>query len=215
MEGIEDYDFSFKIVVGGSPNVGKTNVIQRFANDLFMEESRPTLGIDFVLKDVEFDDKVVRCQIWDTAGQEKLKAIAKMYYKNANGVLFIFDITDRSSFEALNGWMEELHSNVPEGIPMVILGNKADLSQDRKVTAEEATAYAKARGTYYIEVSAKENAGKEIEQAVVSLLKDMVKLIDIKQDKANIRAESIGRRSVKITQAKSATKGQANNRKCC
>lgn len=215
MEGTEDYDFSFKIVVGGSPNVGKTNIIQRFANDLFIEESRPTLGIDFVLKDVEFDGKVVRCQIWDTAGQEKLKAIAKMYYKNANGVLFIFDITDRSSFEALDGWMDELHTNVPEGIPMVILGNKSDLGGDRKVTVDEASAYAKAKGTYYIEVSAKENSSKEIEKAVVSLLKDMVNQIEVKEDKSNIRKQSIGRRSVKLAQPKSSAQQQGRSRLCC
>jgi small GTP-binding protein len=213
MENADEFDFSFKIAVGGVANVGKTNVVHRFVHDAFRDDARPTLGIDFVVKDVEVGDKVVRCQIWDTAGQERLNAIAKMFYRNVNGIVLVFDITDRDSFEALGYWFEEMRDNTPENTPSIVLGNKADLHSDRKVTFEEAAAMTKSRGSFYAEVSAKDNPNNGIQEALVYLLKELVTRIQSGVD-LTFRQESRGTRSSTLLRLQEARRPQKRG-SCC
>lgn len=211
MADLEEYDYSFKIVVAGEPNVGKTNIVQRFAHNMFTEDSRPTLGMDFVIKDIMIGSKVVRCQVWDTAGQERMLSIAKIYYKNSNGVLFIFDITERSSFDRLDYWIKEMRSALEDSVPFVILGNKSDLSKDRKVTTEEAMNFAKQQGSYYIELSAKDPKNNEIDSAIESLLTRVVKSVENVNEKPIIRQSSFGKRAMKLSRSKMET----GSKKCC
>lgn len=103
-----EYDFVFKIVIIGNSSVGKSSLLLRFADDVFHETFLPTIGVDFKIRTIEQSGSVVKLQMWDTAGQEKFKTIVSAYYKGAQGILLVFDVTDRRSFEDLKGWITEV-----------------------------------------------------------------------------------------------------------
>ena len=145
-------DYSIKIVLTGDSGVGKTKLIARYVNDIFEDNSSPTVGLDFALKETIVTGQRVQCQIWDTAGQEKLKAIASAYYKNAHGVVLVFDITNKASFEKIPRWLEEVRNNLEDKVPIILVGNKTDLMTDREVSALEAKSFAEENGFYYLEV---------------------------------------------------------------
>lgn len=94
-----DLEYLFKIIIIGDAGVGKSNILIRYTKDMFDASNKPTIGIEFSSKTIDVDSKKVKLQIWDTAGQERYRAVAKQYYKGAAGVMIVYDITKRSSFE--------------------------------------------------------------------------------------------------------------------
>lgn len=94
-----DLEYLFKIIIIGDAGVGKSNILIRYTKDMFDAANKPTIGIEFSSKTIDVDSKKVKLQIWDTAGQERYRAVAKQYYKGAAGVMIVYDITKRSSFE--------------------------------------------------------------------------------------------------------------------
>jgi len=100
----QDYDYLFKVLIIGNSCVGKSNILLRFSENVFHESFLPTIGVDFKIKNVEVNDKVVKLHIWDTAGQERFKTITATYYKGAHGIIIVYDITDRSSFNDVENW---------------------------------------------------------------------------------------------------------------
>ena len=115
-----------------------------------------SIGVDFKLKNIEIDSKKIKLQIWDTAGQERFKTITTSYYKGAHAILIVFDITDRDSFDHVRNWMADIDKFAKEGVLRILVGNKCDLEQNRKVRKEEAEEIAKKYGINYIETSAKD-----------------------------------------------------------
>jgi len=173
------FDFLFKTIIVGDPGVGKTSITMRFATGVFREKYLPTIGVEFSVKDVEIDDKKVKLQLWDTGSQDRFNYIRPMYYKGSYGVLVVFDITKRISFENLDKWFFEVYNNCEGIIPAILVGNKTDLKDKRVVTAEEAIEYAKKKQSEYklkslpyYEVSAKE--GKQINEIYYHLTKLMI-----------------------------------------
>ena len=134
----KDFDYLFKIVLIGDSNVGKSQLLSRFSKDAFNLESRATIGVEFATKTMTKNEKQLKVQIWDTAGQEKYRAMASSYYRGASGVLIIFDITKRSSFENVTTWLDEVRNQSKEGVEAVLIGNKSDLQNQRTVSQEEA-----------------------------------------------------------------------------
>ena len=114
-----------------------------------------SIGVDFKLKNIEIDSKKIKLQIWDTAGQERFKTITTSYYKGAHAILIVFDITDRDSFDHVRNWMADIDKFAKEGVLRILVGNKCDLEQNRKVRKEEAEEIAKKYGINYIETSKK------------------------------------------------------------
>ena len=115
-----------------------------------------SIGVDFKLKNIEIDSKKIKLQIWDTAGQERFKTITTSYYKGAHAILIVFDITDRDSFDHVRNWMADIDKFAKEGVLRILVGNKCDLEQNRRVRKEEAEEIAKKYGINYIETSAKD-----------------------------------------------------------
>ena len=115
-----------------------------------------SIGVDFKLKNIEIDSKKIKLQIWDTAGQERFKTITTSYYKGAHAILIVFDITDRDSFDHVRNWMADIDKFAKEGVLRILVGNKCDLEQERKVRSEEAKEIANKYGIKYIETSAKD-----------------------------------------------------------
>lgn len=151
-----------KVVVLGQQGAGKTSTVTRYVENTFSPQIAPTVGASFFSKKIEFCDKVVKLQIWDTAGQERFKAMAPMFYRNANAAILIYDITSASSFESMKGWVVELRRNVEGAMVLCVLGNKIDLVNKREVSKDEAVSYAKSIGAQYYEVSALTDQGIEL-----------------------------------------------------
>ena len=129
----------------------------RFTKNIFHSEFLNSIGVDFKSKDLRVDGKRIKLQIWDTAGQERYRTITSSYYKGAHAIVVVFDITNRSSFEHILRWMEDINKYAKENILKFVVGNKSDLIQEREVKYEEARALASEMNATYFNVSAKEN----------------------------------------------------------
>ena len=147
-------DYKLKIVAIGDSGVGKTNLIKRFITNTFNQNSKATLGVEFISKSYKIKNHIFKIEVWDTAGQERYKSITAVYYNGAKGALIVYDITSRNSFNNLDKWMTEIKDKTSNDIKLMIIGNKIDLKQFREVTIEEAVAKAKELGIPLMETSA-------------------------------------------------------------
>ena len=152
--------YIIKILTLGDTMVGKSSIVLRFSDDKFDENQFATIGIDFKTKYIKVKDASVKVLIWDTAGQEKFRNIAKQYYKGANGVLLIYDVCNRKSFERIEYWISELkENNKIDELYTILVGNKIDLPERRVISREEGEKYASDNNINYSEVSAKTGEG--------------------------------------------------------
>ena len=152
--------YIIKILTLGDTLVGKSSIVLRFSDNRFDDNQLATIGIDYKTKYIKVKDASVKVLLWDTAGQEKFRNIARQYYKGANGVLLIYDVCDRKSYERIGFWMDELkQNNEIEQLYIILVGNKIDLEEKRVITREEAEKYAEDNNINYLEVSAKTGEG--------------------------------------------------------
>ena len=150
------FDVKYKIMVLGESKVGKTSLIKRYTKDQFGGVYLTTVGMDFQDKIIEIEDKKVRLQVWDTAGQERFRNVTKSYFQSSQGLLVVYDITDKDSFENINFWMENVKKNAPENVKLILVGNKCDLANERKVTIEDGENKARNYNIKFFESSAKD-----------------------------------------------------------
>merc|ERR1712137_283970 len=161
---------SFKIVLLGEGCVGKTSIVLRYCENQFNENHITTIQASFLRKALNISAQRVNLAIWDTAGQERFHALGPIYYRDANGALLVYDVTDRDSFLKVKMWVKELRRMLGADIALTIAGNKVDLP--RVVPLEEAEAYAATVGAKHFNTSAKKNEG--IEELFLDLAKRMV-----------------------------------------
>ena len=149
-----------KIVLLGESGVGKTSLVQRFAYDQFKDSCVPTLGATFISKILDLSPcDAVKLQIWDTAGQEKYRSLAAMYYQDSAVALLVYDITNAESFKQLNYWLGELKTKAPESIKIAIAASKCDLVEQEAVKTEEGVKFAQAHQAIHQLTSAKDASG--------------------------------------------------------
>lgn len=148
------FDYLFKIVLAGDAEVGKSNVLSRFIRNEFSVDSRSTIGVEFATRTIAVEDKRIKAQVWDTAGQTRYRAITAAYYRGAVGALLMYDVTKPSTFASIKRWVEELREHASPHIATLLVGNKTDLEPLRAVTTEEAAAFAAENGMEFIETSA-------------------------------------------------------------
>jgi len=172
-----------KLVLLGDSNVGKSNLASRFTWNDFKSDSKPTIGVEFGTKTVQIEETTVKAQVWDTAGQEKFRAITNAYYRGAYGALIVYDITRRLSFEHVKRWLDELRHFTTDCVVMLV-GNKLDLKNMREVTTEEAIVLAKKNNVSFIETSALDTTN--VEEAFISVLKEIHHNLAKKPMKANV-----------------------------
>jgi Ras-related protein Rab-1A len=150
-----DYDYLFKVLIVGNSGAGKSCLLLRFAEDMFSDSYISTIGVDFKIRKIDLDGAAVKMQIWDTAGQERFRTITRSYYRGSNGVIIVYDIADRESFEQIQHWMCEVDAHASADVCRLLVGNKADLAEKRAVKTDEGAALARQFGIPFIETSAK------------------------------------------------------------
>jgi len=145
----------FKLVLLGESAVGKSSLVLRFVKGQFHEFQESTIGAAFLTQTVCLDDTTVKFEIWDTAGQERYHSLAPMYYRGAQAAIVVYDITNADTFERAKSWVKELQRQASPNIVIALAGNKADLTTNRIVEYDEASAYAEENSLLFMETSAK------------------------------------------------------------
>ena len=147
----------YKILLIGDLSVGKSSVILRYIEDYFSGNMMSSIGVDFKTKQIEINDRLIKMQIWDTAGHEKFRTITTSYYKSAHAIIVLYDITDINTFEHVKNWMIDIDKFAKAGVLRLLIGNKIDLNDNRQVTKEAGETLANKYGVNFFEVSAKDN----------------------------------------------------------
>mgnify|MGYP001337083874 CR=1 FL=1 len=155
------YNYLFKFVVLGDSNVGKSCLLFRLQKDKFNSLHETTIGVDFFVHNIIINDKKIKLQIWDTAGQEVYNAITSLYYKDSNGCLIVFDVCNRESFIHCRDWLRKVKSKNCTKAIITLVGNKIDQYDKRVISREEAEHFARENGINYIETSVKDNINCE------------------------------------------------------
>ena len=152
--------FLFKLLVIGDSGVGKSALLQGFAdNKPFTELHKATIGVDFRNKDIKHEDDNIKLQIWDTAGQEKYHDVTSSVYREAHGIIIVYDVTNSDSFENIHYWLKGIDEHADEGCKRLLVGNKSDLDDKRKVSYERGVKLAEEMGMPFLEASAKNDEG--------------------------------------------------------
>ena len=162
-----NYDLTLKLLIVGDSSVGKSNFVMRLINNEFNKNYMTTSGIDLKTTDIEIKNKKIHIQLWDTAGQEKYKAITKNLFLKVMGALILYDITNETSYNNLKAWVSLIKEECGKHMQLILVGNKSDLNLDRKVDKEVVINYAKEQKIEYIETSSK--TGENVKKAVTML----------------------------------------------
>jgi len=202
----EGDDELFKLVLIGDSGVGKSSLLIRFADDYYSDSYISTIGVDFRIKTVDIGNGTkVTLQIWDTAGQERFHHMTSSYYRDAEGIIIVFDLGDLQSFEHLEEWMRDVDNIAPKDVVKLVVGNKADLlGDDRQVSADQLQRWAEQYDLQYLEASAKTRAG--VDNAFVEMAKKL-------NQQFSQRAKQVETNKVKLAAPAGTDKGAAPG--CC
>ena len=168
----DKYDLSFKMIVIGDAGVGKSCLTSRACKDTFSIDYSATVGFEFFTYTTKIDNKIIKLQIWDTCGQEIYRSLITNFYRNASLAMMVYSIDYRESFININRWLKEVKIQSNPDVKVVLIGNKADLNDDRQVTYQEAKRYKDENQIlYFEEASAKTGINaKEIFNEAARLL---------------------------------------------
>ncbi|KAL5106232.1 Ras-related protein Rab-26 [Taenia crassiceps] len=166
-------DYFFKLLLLGDAFVGKTSLLIRFKDKTFLKGSYiSTVGIDYKTKLISCEGKLVKLQLWDTAGQERFRSLTKSYYRDADAVMLVYDVTKQETFVNIKSWLHDLSSHAPSSTVVAIVGNKTDDSGKRVVKTQDGASLAAESETLFLETSAK--AGTNVDSAFFSITKSLI-----------------------------------------
>ncbi|KAF8767959.1 ras-related protein Rab-13-like [Argiope bruennichi] len=186
----------FKILILGDAMVGKSCVLQRYADDRFSDTVAPTIGVDYRPVYREFRNQLTKLMIWDTAGTEKFKSITKSFYHGAHGALVVYDVTQKDTLYALPKWIAEL-KHICGGIPIVIVGNKCDFKAKDKVSEEDIASFIEELGYTDRHFLISACTGENVEQAFSALINILMDETHIITDSYTVRISSKNRHTEK------------------
>lgn len=170
------YAYLFKYIIIGDTGVGKSCLLLQFTDKRFQPVHDLTIGVEFGARMITIDNKPIKLQIWDTAGQESFRSITRSYYRGAAGALLVYDITRRETFNHLAGWLEDARNHANSNMTIMLIGNKCDLAHRRAVTFEEGQQFAKENGLIFMETSAK--TAQNVEEAFINTASKIYKKIE-------------------------------------
>jgi len=183
------YAYLFKYIIIGDTGVGKSCLLLQFTDKRFRADHNLTIGVEFGARLITIDNKQIKLQIWDTAGQESFRSITRSYYRGASGALLVYDVSRRDSFSHLSRWLEEARQHANPHTVIMLIGNKADLDK-REVTYEEGASFARQNGLVFSETSAK--TAQNVEEVFISTARQIYENIqnnvyDLSNDSHGIR----------------------------
>jgi len=156
-----EYDYLFKLLLIGDSGVGKSCLLLRFAEDSYTESYLSTIGVDFKIRTIDLEGKTIKLQIWDTAGQERFRTITAAYYRGAQGIIVVYDVTDSESFENVKMWLKEIDRYAAENVDKLLIGNKSDLVNKKVIEYSIAKELADSLSIPFLETSAKDSVNVE------------------------------------------------------
>lgn len=206
----ESYNYVYKIILLGDSTVGKSSLMRRFVENKFDFNTSTTFGVDNLTKCVEIDEEKIMLSIWDTAGQEKYQSIVPAYFRGSHAGIFIYDITNESSFFKVNYWLGQARELSAKDITFVLIGNKADLDSQRKVSQKSALDLARNNNMLFFETSCL--TSENVESAFMQLVQRLYG----KEEKAQKKTESTHSvlRGISI-QGNNSVKENPEKAKCC
>jgi small GTP-binding protein len=183
-------DIVYKVLLLGDSTVGKTCFLLRYCDKTFQDAHLSTIGLDYRLKSMTLKNKKnIKLQIWDTAGQDRFRAITKNYYKGANGIILIYDVTNLQTFENVKNWITQIREEANKNVVIFLAGNKADLPEEsRAVQKEDGQKMAEEYNIPFQETSAKEGINvNETFQELVEKIDEVFSKLEIpKAEQKNI-----------------------------
>jgi len=184
----QKFHYLLKYVIVGDSAVGKSNILLRYIYNSFSEDFRTTIGVEFATKNIEINKKIYRVQLWDTAGQENFRSLARGYYKNSVCAIVVYDITNHESFENIQLWIDDCVKQTSKSVLLFLIGNKTDLNSKRQVSYGEGESFAKLHKMFFLETSAKEDNN------INELFELSVKQIDknIRENKYDLENDNCG-----------------------
>ncbi|XP_058037434.1 ras-related protein Rab-2B isoform X2 [Ahaetulla prasina] len=182
------YAYLFKYVIIGDTGVGKSCLLLQFTDKRFVAVHDLTIGVEFGARMITIENKKIKLQIWDTAGQESFRSITRSYYRGTAGALLVYDITRRETFNHLYAWLEDARQHSSPHMVIMLIGNKSDMEHRRVVQKEEGEAFAREHGMVFMETSAKTAAN--VEEAFLNTAKAIYR--KIQQGELDISNEGNG-----------------------
>ena len=174
----------YKILLLGDSMVGKTCFLLKYTDKSFQEIHMSTIGLDYRLKTLTLKNrKTVKLQIWDTAGQDRFRSITKNYYKKANGIILIYDVTNKKSYKNISVWINQIKEEADPNVVIYLAGNKIDMEEERKIKTEEGEKLAEEYNFPFKETSAKEDIN------INETFEDLVEIIDEEFSKSKTDAK--------------------------
>ena len=183
-------DITLKFLTLGDSMVGKTSIVLRFVDNIFYDQTKSTIGVDFKTKVIKFGNKHIKIKVWDTAGQERFRTITRQYYKNAEGMILIYDVTEQKTFEQVGDWVTSIMENKQKDAKVILVGNKIDC-KERIITKEQGEELAQKYNLPYYETSA--STGQNVHKIVEALAEEILKSqYIIEHDGSKITLKEIG-----------------------
>ena len=153
----DTYDYNYKIILLGDGGVGKSSMIQKFVYDIFTIHTTATIGVVNTTKVVNVDNQKILLNIWDTAGQEKYRSMLSSFFRGCRAAILVYDITNEHTFKSLDYWMAQVREMGGDSVKFLLVGNKADLESNRRVTQKTGLDMARNNGMLFMETSCANN----------------------------------------------------------
>ena len=170
----EEVGDEIKVILIGNSGVGKTNLINIIMGNPFNEEQDATTASTFSGKNITIDKKKYKIFLWDTIGQEKFRQLTKMFFNGAKIVLFVYDVTNKESFEALPNWIKDVDEQIGPNYIRGVIANKIDLIYNEEVNQEEGKEFANSIKAKFLMTSAKTESPKKFEKLLIELVKEYI-----------------------------------------
>ena len=212
-----NFNYLLKYIIIGDSGVGKSNILLRYQSNSFNEEFKTTVGVEFVSKTIDINQNIYRIQIWDTAGQESFRSITRSYYKNSVCACIVYDITNHSTFDSIQSWIDDCTKQASNTILLVLIGNKNDLNENREVSYNEGEAFAKSHNMIFLETSAKtgDNVNEIFDKSIRQIDQNIIdKKYNLDNEACGIRVGS-KKDSFALIEEDDITNSYENRKKIC